>query len=77
MAAAMVSCKLPSPLLAWWRLFYHICRYQEVLEKELMCVALRGSCLTPAFHVRDLQGRGLVACMDTTAGRLVRLAQRK
>ncbi|WIA36552.1 hypothetical protein OEZ86_007844 [Tetradesmus obliquus] len=52
-------------------------KYQEVLEKELMCVALRGSCLTPAFHVRDLQGRGLVACMDTTAGRLVRLAQRK
>jgi hypothetical protein len=55
----------------------HCCRYQEVLEKELMCVSLRGSCLTPAFHLRDLQGRGLVSCIDTTAGKLVRLVQRK
>ncbi|KAF6254899.1 serine-threonine protein kinase 19-domain-containing protein [Scenedesmus sp. NREL 46B-D3] len=52
-------------------------KYQEVLEKELVCASLRGSCLTPAFHLRDLQGRGLVSCMGTTAGQLVRLAQRK
>jgi hypothetical protein len=58
-------------------LFIIFYRYQEVLEKELMCVSLRGSCLTPEFHLRELQGRGLVSCIDTTAGQLVRLVQRK
>jgi hypothetical protein len=55
-----------------------LCRFNEMLEKEVVCIKLRNSCqLTPAFIARDLQGRGLITLTDTTAGPLVRLAQRK
>jgi hypothetical protein len=52
-------------------------RYKEALESELACVKLRGGCcLTPSFITRDLQGRGLVSVVPTTAGQLVRLVVR-
>lgn len=52
-------------------------RFNEVLEKELVCMKLRNSCLTPSYIMKDLQGRGLITLTDTTAGPLIRLAQRK
>eukprot|EP00775_Hariotina_reticulata_P002010 gene2010-2332_t len=52
-------------------------KYQEALDKELQCTKLRGSCLTVSFHIRDLQGRGLITTTSTTAGVLVRLVKRK
>ena len=54
-----------------------VCRYNEMLETELVCVKLRNSCLTPSFIARDLQGRGLLTRTNTTAGALLRLTQRK
>jgi hypothetical protein len=48
-----------------------------MLEKEVVCVKLRNSCLTPGFIARDLQGRGLITLTNTTAGPLLRLTQRK
>jgi len=66
----------------WWscpaRVFACVLsRYQEALETEVMCIKLRNSCLTPTYIVKDLQGRGLVTVTGTTAGPLIRLAQRK
>lgn len=48
-------------------------RYKELSERNVQTLDLRGTALSPAFHVADLVGAKEVLAVDTAAGRFLRL----
>lgn len=48
-------------------------RYKELSERNVQGLDLKGSALSPAFHVADLVGAKEVLAVDTAAGRFLRL----
>lgn len=48
-------------------------RWKELLVKDLMRKKIRYTVIDADTHVEDLLGRHQIECLDTTAGRLLRV----